>query len=291
MLVAQDPETGRRLAAAEHRRGDPVVCPQCSADLRLNRGERKVPYFSHPPASDCSLAVESAEHLRMKAWAQHVWAGRCALEVPVGEVRRADAVVGAPSGFYALEFQASPLPFEDLELRSQDLSRHGLTPVWIFHKDRVRDRGNGRVQFPAEMLDLARIQHLHVWAYDSLFRLKLFAARSEDPFGRMRDLKATAHTYALRLFQPLDIQSSPSGFGSVAEGRSDRLETFVREVSRSEDSAFRWRWDQALSDARGSELTIPSAELSAGFSEEVRRHIAAHVSRVDSPAEGGDRPD
>ncbi|AQQ53910.1 competence protein CoiA [Planococcus lenghuensis] len=109
-------------------------CPLCNEKLLLKIGSVKIPHFAHQHHSLCASLSEpeSPKHLSGKHQLHSFFTSRkfsCQLEVYIQPIaQRADLLI---SDTYAVEYQCSPIPAEEVERRTAGYRKAGFTPCWI----------------------------------------------------------------------------------------------------------------------------------------------------------------
>lgn len=114
----------------------PFLCPDCGAEVSLNRGTITVPHFSHRGIRVCrNSAGETSAHRKTKlaiyeALLAHPEVSGVELERPFGTVR-ADVfalIRGLP---VAIEVQISTLSPEAIAYRTAEYARKGIYVLWL----------------------------------------------------------------------------------------------------------------------------------------------------------------
>ena len=120
-------------------------CPMCGESLVLKKGEVRVPHFAHHAKSICC----DPWHYDMTDWHRE-WQERFprnTQEIVMnsnGEKHRADVCVGKT----VIEFQHSPLSFEEFDERNAFYTSLGYKVVWLFdvvepfHDDAIEESNN-----------------------------------------------------------------------------------------------------------------------------------------------------
>ncbi|MGK7378612.1 competence protein CoiA [Planococcus sp. 1R117A] len=110
-------------------------CPSCSEQLLLKVGNIKIPHFAHRSLSECSSfsEPESPMHLHGKYMLHQFFSQKnhhTELEKYLPEIKqRADLLIDHN---LAIEFQCSPIPVQQIELRSAGYKSLGIMPLWLF---------------------------------------------------------------------------------------------------------------------------------------------------------------
>jgi len=130
------------------------LCPVCSMQVILKKGEIIRPHFSHLKDHSCSNSGESLNHLKMKSIAyqklldknfNNIYLEQIAQNYP--EKRIIDIVVQLKDRKIAVELQHSPLSIEVFIERTKSLLDLGFYPLWIFDHEThltLYQRGRGR---------------------------------------------------------------------------------------------------------------------------------------------------
>ncbi len=123
-------------AAHQTKAHGPFLCPDCRAEVSLNRGTITVPHFSHRGVRGCrNAAGETSAHRKSKlaiyeALLAHPEVSGVELERPFGTVR-ADVftlIRGLP---VAIEVQISTLSPEAIAYRTAEYARKGIYVLWL----------------------------------------------------------------------------------------------------------------------------------------------------------------
>lgn len=139
MLYGCD-DQNKRISAEDAERKGKYSCPVCGAKLVLKRGKINIPHFAHEKNSKCDSLLEN----KMTLWhIQHqMYFGSDEREV----ILQADGVkhiADVKTGNVIIEFQHSPISYDDFRERSNFYHRFG-TIVWVFDlmdkTDRIYER-------------------------------------------------------------------------------------------------------------------------------------------------------
>ncbi|KYC97252.1 hypothetical protein B4102_0907 [Heyndrickxia sporothermodurans] len=114
----------------------PLYCPQCYEEVIVKIGKIKIPHFAHKTNTKCtSSEPESERHLQGKidlfSWLK---AQRLNVEMEkfFPEInQRSDLYVQKHGKKYAIEFQCSAIPIEEIEKRTEGYSSIDIVPVWL----------------------------------------------------------------------------------------------------------------------------------------------------------------
>ncbi|WP_162356572.1 competence protein CoiA [Metabacillus mangrovi] len=112
------------------------TCPGCRERLDLKLGAIKRYHFAHRRKSACdySSEPESERHLlgKQQLYEQLQSAGTVLLEPYLKEIgQRPDLLIETPDKKYAVEYQCSSIPAEQVERRSSGYRKIGIEPIWI----------------------------------------------------------------------------------------------------------------------------------------------------------------
>lgn len=126
-----------RISAEDARRDAEYVCPICGGKVILKQGKINTPHFAHV-ATDC----EDTWNYDMSEW--HYSMQECfdvtQREVIVkhnGQVHRADVL----SGNKIIEFQHSPISYDEISERNEFYSSAGYQIAWVFDVQEQYDSG------------------------------------------------------------------------------------------------------------------------------------------------------
>jgi len=130
MLYAQSPGTQELIPAVK---GSVAVCPDCNAEMIPKCGSMVCHHWAHKSVSDCDTKYYDG----MSEWHMN-WQHQITnpipgvnIEVPVVTEERYKRADLKPSHGVIIEFQKSPLPFEERRTRE----RHYKKMIWVVHKD------------------------------------------------------------------------------------------------------------------------------------------------------------
>lgn len=139
MLVANNRRG--RVEAEIATRDDSFVCPNCTRQVILKRGEIRIAHFAHRPAEGCEWSVgETLEHLSAKKIMCDTMRQRglkAEVEFPVLN-RRADVAVWFGDKLGVIELQHSNIPVELLDARINDYLAANVYQLWVPFGDGTR---------------------------------------------------------------------------------------------------------------------------------------------------------
>lgn len=223
MLVAIAAEGFRRTARIVTREDGPFECPECSSEVILKAGRIIVPHFAHRAQAACTWGEgESERHMLMKHYLQ-IWFPKVELEVRLGEMRRADAVITTAKGNrFVIECQASPISVAEWVERNSDYNDIGLPVAWLWDLSRFNlTRGKDKeCAVPAEIRECAAqwrddvSRDHYVYVFDThrgsigttegrMGRMAIRPAVREDQWGDLTQLRHI-HQYRLSWFRSLE---------------------------------------------------------------------------------------
>ncbi|WP_342559361.1 competence protein CoiA family protein [Metasolibacillus sp. FSL K6-0083] len=146
MLVAHN-EQGELIVITEDiclkqlqylRQTTTFYCPQCKQPLQLKIGRVKIPHFAHKRLNDCDASFSEGEspiHLLGKQQLFSFFQKRVehiALESYLSPLQqRPDLFLIQQNRQYAIEFQCSVIPSEQIDERTAGYERYGIIPLWI----------------------------------------------------------------------------------------------------------------------------------------------------------------
>lgn len=119
-------------------------CPSCGDSLLLKIGTIKIPHFSHKIHSDCATFSESESpaHLYGKTMLRTFFSQKnhhVELEKYFPVIRqRADLLVDRQ---YAVEFQCSPIPVQQIKSRTDGYRAAGIEPLWLLNTNNSKREG------------------------------------------------------------------------------------------------------------------------------------------------------
>ena len=123
-------------------------CPCCTGRVFLKAGKIKMPHFAHAPHMMCDAASEgeTEEHLLGKK-KLYEWLEGQGFEVELEKYfssfkQRADLFIEHNDTSYAIEFQCSIIPQEEIRKRTKSYLKHHITPIWILSERHVKWKKN-----------------------------------------------------------------------------------------------------------------------------------------------------
>ena len=120
-------EKGNRINALEAVKGNNYYCPCCKENLILKQGKLIDWHFSHRGNTECTEAGEMCEwHLRMQSYFSPQY--REIVIEDNGIKHRADILKDG----YVIEFQHSPISYDDFNNRNKFYRGLGYKVIWIF---------------------------------------------------------------------------------------------------------------------------------------------------------------
>lgn len=139
-LIAKNSK-GEIIVADRADKEGSYFCLECDRPVRLRSGTRRRLHFYHlAQPHPCRQAGKSAIHLAVQQRLLSLLpAGEGRLEVPFSAIRRVADLYWERERI-VFEVQCSPISKEEIEERSGDYRRLGLTPVWILHANRYNRR-------------------------------------------------------------------------------------------------------------------------------------------------------
>ena len=157
MLCAIQQSSNIKVTARDVTKPEgPFVCPKCSRELNLRKGQIKAHHFAHKPPVTCSYGRGESEAHRKAKWAiydclkKRADVTECELEKSWGEVVSDVYVVirGAP---IALEVQISSLTIDEIMYRTKMYYEKDIAVLWLplfsekNRKEQVRTKSMGKV--------------------------------------------------------------------------------------------------------------------------------------------------
>ncbi|MDF2557080.1 MAG: hypothetical protein K0R71_908 [Bacillales bacterium] len=130
----------------DHRK-QKYTCPACRNSVLFRRGPHLMPHFAHQKNQACyySSEAESMKHLtgkvqlykRIKELVTVVCLEKFFSEI----LQKSDIYFEYNRKKYAVEFQCSQISLEVLKKRTMGYLSIGITPIWVFHTDLVKQKG------------------------------------------------------------------------------------------------------------------------------------------------------
>lgn len=198
-----------RKELQEIRSNEQFFCPSCQAPLLLKIGEINIPHFAHKTLSDChhSNEPESSLHLQGKLLLYQFFNRlnfKVELEKYLSEIRqRADLLVDKK---YAIEFQCSLIPAQQLIQRSKGYRQLDIYPLWIKGLKEPCCEGIGQLQIKS--YEIAMFQQTGNLPYVLLFcpsnnqfyyYSNLFYVSSNRWVGKTKSLSAANQVFPFAL--------------------------------------------------------------------------------------------
>ncbi|WP_260838810.1 competence protein CoiA [Heyndrickxia oleronia] len=157
----------------------PFFCPHCKAKVVLKKGNVKIPHFSHLPFAICGSTSEpeSAFHLQGKI-DLFKWLHYKGLTVEVEKYlpkiqQRPDLLVWKKRKIYAIEYQCSSIPLDNMIKRSRCYTSVGIEPFWIFG-------GTLDIKGNHHLMNIYQLNDFH-WAFTQFHRDDQIHLFSYDP--------------------------------------------------------------------------------------------------------------
>ncbi|MDH5163459.1 competence protein CoiA family protein [Heyndrickxia oleronia] len=161
------------------KKDQPFFCPHCKEKVVLKKGNVKIPHFSHLPFANCGSTSEpeSAFHLQGKI-DLFKWLHYKGLIVEVEKYlpkiqQRPDLLVWKKRKIYAIEYQCSSIPLEDMIKRSRCYTSVGIEPFWIFG-------GTFDIKGNYHLMNIYKLNDFH-WAFTQFNRDDQIHLFSYDP--------------------------------------------------------------------------------------------------------------
>lgn len=125
------------VRAKDSQKADgPFACPGCHKEVVLKRGYIKRPHFAHSTRSDCLYGTGESEAHRLAKFAMydalkaHPQVTNLHVEYTL-DTRRADVFFCLARYKIALEIQFSPIPIDEIIIRTKHYARHNIHVLWM----------------------------------------------------------------------------------------------------------------------------------------------------------------
>lgn len=143
MLVAVD-QNGERVYAENDGKITNCFCPVCSEKLTHKKGKVRRPYFAHKTNSNCVYDKDSKSewHIRMQEYFPKENREVRFVEEKTGEIHIADVFLAEAET--VLEFQHSPISWEEFWGRTRFHITNGRRIVWLFDESSRSEKDFGR---------------------------------------------------------------------------------------------------------------------------------------------------
>jgi competence protein CoiA len=196
------------------RKSMTFFCPQCENPVRLKIGQVMIPHFAHIVLSNCLTSFserESPTHLIGKIQLADFFHGK-GLEVFVESYlpkieQRPDLLVLYERKKFAIEFQCSVIPTNDIERRSAGYRKIGITPIWLlrtFDLPPIPQHGITSLQlsgFRQKFIEHHPVLGSHLMTYDPTNKQFTY-------FSHLMHINGTRFIAKIRSL-PIDVQSYP----------------------------------------------------------------------------------
>lgn len=137
MLCAIQQSTNQKVTAREVEKSDkPFLCPKCSKELNIRKGQIKAHHFAHKPPVTCSYGQGESEAHRKAKWAiydalnKRSDVSECELEKSWGEVV-SDIFVVIRGASIAIEVQISNLTIDQIIHRTKMYYSKDIAVLWL----------------------------------------------------------------------------------------------------------------------------------------------------------------
>ena len=173
MIIALD-ENGHYEWSTNERidhRHQKYSCPACKKVVLFRKGPRIVPHFAHLKSQACDFysEPESVTHLSGKLQLHDCMSESVDvifLEKYFSAIQqKADIYFEYQGKGYAIEFQCSQIPLEVFEKRTMGYYSIGITPIWVFHADMIRNNGPYEWKIP-KLVQGGRNYNDQIFLYD-----------------------------------------------------------------------------------------------------------------------------
>ncbi|GLB58918.1 competence protein CoiA [Cytobacillus sp. NCCP-133] len=159
MLVAHTNE-GERVNLAENqdlltlkrlRKQTKFFCPECSEEVIMKVGTKRIPHYSHNKGSSCTESYEreseyhSTSKLILLNWLKEKGLNPVLEPYYPDIAQRPDIGVRYKGIDYAIEFQCSIISEELFAKRSRSYFQSGIIPIWILAGKNISRIGNNKI--------------------------------------------------------------------------------------------------------------------------------------------------
>ena len=149
MFVALD-SNGNRVYADSVDNGVECFCPVCNESLRLRKGSKNKPHFSHLVDTDCYYGwdkdYKTEWHIRMQDYFPRESCEVRFVDEESGDIHIADVFLASSNT--VLEFQHSPIPESEFISRTAFHLKNGRRIVWLFDESsQSKESTFGRFRF------------------------------------------------------------------------------------------------------------------------------------------------
>lgn len=137
MQIALD-EIGNRVLADDAEKGNQYFCPVCRREVNICQGRIKIPYFAHRANDSCA----DSWNYDMSEWHRSMQERfpanqREVVVTHAGTCHRADVLCGNK----VIEFQHSPISFDEIRERNDFYIAAGYSVAWVFDLQEQYDSG------------------------------------------------------------------------------------------------------------------------------------------------------
>ncbi|XCS10339.1 competence protein CoiA family protein [Aeribacillus pallidus] len=174
-------------------------CPACKEPVKLKIGKIKIPHFAHLTAScQADSEAESTYHLNGKKQL-YVWLKRQRLAAEVEKfipsiAQRADLFVSFQHKRYAIEYQCSNIPPDQVIKRTNGYKKERIKPIWILGWKQMKQVGEHQYRltpFHCQFLHSPQNDHPFIINYCSDKKTFIFFSHL-IPFSKQNIFAASA---------------------------------------------------------------------------------------------------
>lgn len=206
-------------------------CPQCENPLRLKIGKVVTPHFAHVVLTDCLTSFserESPAHLLGKHQLGEFFKRtgcQVSIEAFLPEIsQRPDLLVKKESKRFAIEFQCSPIPIDEVRKRNDGYSEVNLSPLWLLRTPtQLRKFSDGITH-----IKLSKFMQSFIVTYDFSGATLITYDPTSSKFHYFSHLLHLGGTSYLTKIRSLSVDHQTFPFGQVKPLNVDEIDEYWR---------------------------------------------------------------
>lgn len=264
------------------------TCPQCETPLRLKLGKVVIPHFAHIVLTNCLTSFserESPTHLIGKQQLAEFFT-RVGCEVSVEAylpkiAQRPDLLVKRNKKLYAVEFQCSVMPIDDVLKRNQGYFKIKTRSIWLLRTPlnmQINEIGITYIKLSKFMQNFIEIQSISgatILTYDPttyqfIYISHLMHISGTSFIAKIRALSTKQQTFPFAQVKPLTLTESKQ-YWSIFQHKRIR---FLRNRIRMNKYGVK---DKLLKHCYEQQLRPENLPLYIGFpiseSETIQNHL------------------